>query len=75
MKLNKRTTAVTGVIALAFSVAAIAATTDSKQGSSGIAPATSSDSKPALDLIAWPPKCPPVCASETQNDSNDKEST
>ena len=75
MKLSKSTAIATGIVALIYSVAAAAVpTADSKQGSTGQKPAVSTSEQPALDLIAWPPLCPPWCASETQPEAAEKRS-
>lgn len=74
MKLIRTTIVATGALALVFSVAAIAATSDSKQGSTTLSTATSTDGKSAMDPIAWwPPKCPPYCATQEQEPEGKKE--
>ena len=69
MKLSKITAITAGTIALIFSATAAAApTTDTNQNSTDQKVEASTNEKPALDLIAWPPYCPPWClASDTEN--------
>lgn len=76
MKLSKSTAIATGIVALIYSVAATAVpTTDSKQGSTEIKPASSTSDQPGSDMIAWPPPiCPPWCLSETQSEAVEKTS-